>query len=33
MQDEILQRFEIRKSNKQKTEFIEYIRERLAKAG
>ena len=33
MQDEILQSFEIRKSNKQKTEFIEYIRERLAKAG
>lgn len=33
MQDEILQKYEIRKSNKQKTEFIEYIKERLAKAG
>ena len=33
MQDEILQKYEIRKSNKQKTAFIEYITERLTKAG
>jgi len=33
MQDEILQKYEIRKSNKQKAEFIEYMKERLAKSG
>lgn len=33
MQDEILQHYEIRKTNKQKTEFIEYIKDRLAKTG
>ena len=33
MQDEILQNYEIRKSNKQKTEFIEYIKTRLAASG
>ena len=33
MQDEILLKYEIRKSNKQKTEFIGYLKERLAKAG
>ena len=33
MQDEILQNYEIRKSNKQKTAFIEYMKERLAKSG
>lgn len=33
MQDEILQNYEIRKSNKQKTEFIEYLKERLTKSG
>lgn len=33
MQDEILQKYEIRKSNKQKTEFIEYIKERLMEVG
>ncbi len=33
MQDEILSKYEIRKSNKQKTAFIEYIKERLVKAG
>ena len=33
MQDEILQKYEIRKSNWQKAEFIEYIKDRLAKAG
>ncbi len=33
MQDEILQRYEIRKSNKQKTEFIHYIKDRLSKSG
>jgi len=33
MQDEILQNYEIRKSNKQKTAFIEYIKKRLAKSG
>lgn len=33
MQDEILQKYEIRKSNKQKTVFIEYMKERLAKSG
>lgn len=33
MKDEILQKHEIRKSNKQKTVFIEYMKERLAKAG
>ena len=33
MQDEILLKYEIRKSNKQKTAFIEYMKERLAKAG
>ena len=33
MQDPILQNYEIRKSNKQKTEFIAYITDRLAKSG
>jgi len=33
MQDEILLKYEIRKSNKEKTEFIEYITARLEKAG
>ena len=33
MQDEILEKYEIRKSNKQKAEFIMYIKERLAKSG
>lgn len=33
MQDEILLKYEIRKSNKQKTVFIEYMKDRLAKAG
>lgn len=33
MWDEILQKYEIRKSNKEKAAFIEYIKERLAKAG
>ncbi len=33
MQDEILTNYEIRKSNKQKTEFIEYMKTRLAKSG
>jgi len=33
MQDEILQKYEIRKSNKQKAEFIEYMKKRLAKSG
>lgn len=33
MQDEILQKYEIRKSNKQKTAFIEYIAKRLEAAG
>ncbi len=33
MQDEILVKYEIRKSNKQKTEFLDYMKERLAKAG
>lgn len=33
MQDEILQKYEIRKSNKQKTAFIEYMKERLSKSG
>ena len=33
MQDEILEKYEIRKSNKEKTVFIEYIKERLAKSG
>lgn len=33
MQDEILVRYEIRKSNKQKTVFIEYLKDRLAKSG
>lgn len=33
MQDEILARYEIRKSNKQKTVFIEYLKDRLAKSG
>jgi len=31
--DEILQKYQIRKSNKEKTAFIEYITERLAKSG
>lgn len=33
MKDAILQNYEIRKSNKQKTEFIAYIKERLTNAG
>lgn len=33
MQDEILLKYEIRKSNKEKTDFIEYITARLSKAG
>lgn len=33
MQDEILTNYEIRKSNRQKSEFITYIKERLAKSG
>ncbi len=33
MHDEILLKYEIRKSNKEKTAFIDYIKERLAKAG
>lgn len=33
MQDEILQKYEIRKSNKQKTAFITYIKERLSASG
>lgn len=33
IQEEILQKYEIRKSNKQKTEFIEYMKGRLAKSG
>lgn len=31
--DEILQKYEIRKSNKEKTEFIEYMKNRLEKSG
>ena len=33
MQDEILLKYEIRKSNKQKNAFIEYMKERLTKSG
>ncbi len=33
VQDEILTQYEIRKSNKQKSKFIKYLRERLVKAG
>ena len=33
MQDVILQNYEVRKSNKEKTEFIEYIKTRLGHAG
>lgn len=33
MQDDILQKYEIRKSNKQKAEFINYMKDRLMKAG
>lgn len=33
IQDEILLKYEIRKSNKEKTEFIEYLTARLEKAG
>ena len=33
MQDEILIKYEIRKSNKEKAAFIDYMKERLAKAG
>lgn len=33
MQDEILLKYEIRKSNKEKTAFIDYMKERLAIAG
>lgn len=33
MKDMILQRYEIRKSNKEKTDFIEYIKERLSESG
>lgn len=32
-EDEILSRYEVRKSNPQKTEFIEYIKARLSRAG
>ena len=31
--DEILQKYEVRKSNKEKTEFLYYMKERLGKAG
>ena len=33
MRDEILEKYEVRKSNPEKTEFIEYIKGRLEKAG
>lgn len=33
MQDIILQEYQVRKSNKEKTEFIEYIKTRLARVG
>jgi len=33
MEDKILQDYQVRKSNKEKTEFIEYIRNRLAESG
>lgn len=33
MQDEILLKYEIRKSNKEKTDFIEYLTKRLEKSG
>ena len=33
MQDVILQKHEVRKSNKEKTEFIEYIKNRLGSVG
>jgi len=33
MQDEILLNYEVRKSNKEKADFIEYIKARLAKSG
>lgn len=33
MKDKILQDYQVRKSNKQKTEFIEYIKNRLAESG
>ena len=33
MQDEILMQYEIRKTNKEKTVFLEYMKNRLAKAG
>ncbi len=33
MQDEILLNYEVRKSNKEKTDFIEYLKARLAKSG
>lgn len=33
MQDEILLNYQVRKTNKQKTAFIEYIKDRLAKSG
>ena len=33
MQDEILLNYEIRKSNKQKSVFIDYLKARLAKSG
>ena len=33
MKDKILQDYQVRKSNKQKTEFIEYIKNRLAASG
>lgn len=32
-QDEVLNKYEIRKSNKEKERFIEYVKERLAKSG
>ena len=33
IKDTILEQYEVRKSNKEKTEFIEYLKERLATAG
>jgi len=33
MQEEILEKYQIRKSNKEKAEFIEYIKDRLSRSG
>ena len=33
MEDEILQKYQVRKSNKQKTEFMDYLKHRLAESG